>query len=69
MVGVIRITATHNRVCDGGIDFDSGDAGASIRDGAKYVYASTWADDGIVSVWPESVDYSRGLAHQIPLPF
>ena len=69
MVSVIRITATHNRVRDGGIDFDSSDAGTSIRDGAKCVYAPTWADDGIVSVWPESVDYSRGLAHQIALPF
>ena len=69
MLGVLRISISHNGGGDDGIDFDAGNAGASVRDGAQHIDAAARADDGKLTVRPQNIGQRGRSGHQVVFPF
>src|ERR1700731_782147 len=68
MKGIVRVTITHDRVGNNGIDLDSGHAGTAAAHRAQYVYATARSDDGVISVRAEHIGQRRRCRHEISLP-
>src|SRR5579864_119170 len=68
MIGEICVMTAHDRISDDGIDLDTGDAGASVRNRAQNVYTAAGADDRVIAVWAKHVGDGSGRGHLVSLP-
>src|SRR5579862_4070384 len=66
---IIGIAAAHDGFGDDGIDLDSSDAGAAIRDGSQNVDAAPGPNNGEGTLRTQNVSQSRWRRHEIFFPF
>ena len=68
MFGIIGVTSAHDGIGNDGIDFNAGDAGAAVGQGAQYVNASARTDDGEISMGTQNIGQRRGAGHENAFP-
>src|SRR5208282_4687041 len=67
VVGIVRVTVTHDVIGDDGIDLDAGDVTAAVGHRALHVHSAAGTDDGVVAIRTQHIGQGRRGCHEVAL--